>query len=192
MPVLALLVISMIAVIFVFVGQVNTLGPVVTMPFMLTYGAVDYSNFVLAMSCRKVPFGGPLDRDFVDEAGAERLSPHLPSTLSSSNSEYGAVESSKCDRASDEVLRRGHWSEKTGVKPQNEKSLDKNTVAEITSLASEIDDSTSLLGSGKMLHVWVLLISSISCYCSMVVVVVFMIVVFITVHVAVKVKNNWF
>ena len=31
----------------------NTLGPLVTMPFMLTYAAVDYAYFALAMSYDK-------------------------------------------------------------------------------------------------------------------------------------------
>jgi len=35
---------------FIFIGDVNTLGPVVTIPFLLTYAAVDYAYFVLAMS----------------------------------------------------------------------------------------------------------------------------------------------
>lgn len=33
--------------------QVNTLGPIVTMPFMLTYALVDYAYFTLAMSFDK-------------------------------------------------------------------------------------------------------------------------------------------
>ena len=49
-PVFALIVITLIALLFVFIGKVNTLGPIVTMPFMLTYAAVDYAYFVLAMS----------------------------------------------------------------------------------------------------------------------------------------------
>ncbi len=36
-----------------FLAQVNTLGPIVTMPFMLTYAAVDYCYFSLAMSFDK-------------------------------------------------------------------------------------------------------------------------------------------
>ena len=32
---------------FIFVGQLNTLGPVLTIPFLLTYASVDYANFIL-------------------------------------------------------------------------------------------------------------------------------------------------
>jgi len=35
---------------FIFIGDINTLGPVVTIPFLLTYAVVDYAYFVLAMS----------------------------------------------------------------------------------------------------------------------------------------------
>ena len=49
-PVFALVVITLISLLFVFIGKVNTLGPIVTMPFMLTYAAVDYAYFALAMS----------------------------------------------------------------------------------------------------------------------------------------------
>ena len=52
-PVFALIVITLIALLFIFIGNVNTLGPIVTMPFMLTYAAVDYSYFALAMSFDK-------------------------------------------------------------------------------------------------------------------------------------------
>ncbi len=49
----ALIVITLIALLFVFIGQVNTLGPIVTMPFMLTYATVDYAYFALAMSAER-------------------------------------------------------------------------------------------------------------------------------------------
>ena len=52
-PVYSLCVVTAITLIFIFVGDVNTLGPIVTMPFMLTYAAVDYCYFTLAMSFRK-------------------------------------------------------------------------------------------------------------------------------------------
>ncbi|XP_064652024.1 solute carrier family 12 member 8-like isoform X2 [Lineus longissimus] len=49
-PIFALLVITLISLLFIFIGEVNTLGPIVTMPFMLTYAAVNYAYFSLAMS----------------------------------------------------------------------------------------------------------------------------------------------
>ena len=50
LPVYALLVTTIITLIFIFVGKVNTLGPIVTLPFMLTYASVDYAYFSLVMS----------------------------------------------------------------------------------------------------------------------------------------------
>ena len=51
---------------FIFIGDINRLGPIVTMPFLLTYAFVDYAYFVLAMSFdyrRKCAPGGYLHDD---------------------------------------------------------------------------------------------------------------------------------
>ncbi|XP_064597612.1 solute carrier family 12 member 8-like [Liolophura sinensis] len=52
-PVYALVVIFLIVILFILVGQVNTLAPIVTTAFMMTYAAIDYSYFALAMSYDK-------------------------------------------------------------------------------------------------------------------------------------------
>ncbi|XP_005049671.1 PREDICTED: solute carrier family 12 member 8 [Ficedula albicollis] len=49
-PVAAICLTSLITMAFVFVGQVNVLAPIVTINFMLTYIAVDYSYFSLSLS----------------------------------------------------------------------------------------------------------------------------------------------
>ncbi|XP_068805219.1 solute carrier family 12 member 8 isoform X2 [Struthio camelus] len=49
-PVAAICLTSLITVAFVFIGQVNVLAPIVTINFMLTYIAVDYSYFSVSMS----------------------------------------------------------------------------------------------------------------------------------------------
>ncbi|KAG1670089.1 Solute carrier family 12 member 8 [Nymphon striatum] len=49
-PIVALAVIAVISLIFIMVGEMNTLGPIVTMPFLLTYAVVDYAYFSLAMT----------------------------------------------------------------------------------------------------------------------------------------------
>ncbi|XP_019378103.1 PREDICTED: solute carrier family 12 member 8 [Gavialis gangeticus] len=49
-PVAAICLTSLITMAFVFVGQVNVLAPIVTINFMLTYIAVDYSYFSVSMS----------------------------------------------------------------------------------------------------------------------------------------------
>ncbi|XP_078538565.1 solute carrier family 12 member 8 [Lissotriton helveticus] len=48
-PVAAIVLTSLLTMAFVFVGQVNVLAPIVTINFMLTYSAVDYSYFSLSM-----------------------------------------------------------------------------------------------------------------------------------------------
>lgn len=49
-PVAAICLTSLITLAFVFIGQVNVLAPIVTINFMLTYIAVDYSYFSVSMS----------------------------------------------------------------------------------------------------------------------------------------------
>ncbi|KAJ6665453.1 hypothetical protein lerEdw1_003294 [Lerista edwardsae] len=48
-PVAAICLTSLITMAFIFVGQVNVLAPIVTINFMLTYIAVDYSYFSVSM-----------------------------------------------------------------------------------------------------------------------------------------------
>ncbi|NXH42077.1 S12A8 protein, partial [Dicaeum eximium] len=49
-PVAAICLTSLITMAFVFIGQVNVLAPIVTICFMLTYIAVDYSYFSVSLS----------------------------------------------------------------------------------------------------------------------------------------------
>jgi hypothetical protein len=49
-PVVAILVMSVFSLVFICIGQLNTIAPVLTMPFMLTYAVVDYAYFALAMT----------------------------------------------------------------------------------------------------------------------------------------------
>ncbi|XP_067940048.1 solute carrier family 12 member 8-like [Watersipora subatra] len=49
-PVVSLTLVALISLLFICVGDVNFLAPIVTMPFLITYIAVDYAYFILAMS----------------------------------------------------------------------------------------------------------------------------------------------
>ena len=49
-PVIATVMIALISYVFIFVGHLNTLAVIVNMPFLLTYGALDYAYFAQAMS----------------------------------------------------------------------------------------------------------------------------------------------
>ncbi|XP_051715171.2 solute carrier family 12 member 8 isoform X1 [Oryctolagus cuniculus] len=56
-PVTAICLTSLVTMAFVLVGQVNILAPIVTINFMLTYVAVDYSYFSLSMDRCGLPRG---------------------------------------------------------------------------------------------------------------------------------------
>nr|XP_039333325.1 solute carrier family 12 member 8 isoform X1 [Saimiri boliviensis boliviensis] len=63
-PVAAICLTSLVTMAFVLVGQVNILAPIVTINFMLTYVAVDYSYFSLSMSsCSLPPVPEPVLRE---------------------------------------------------------------------------------------------------------------------------------
>lgn len=49
-PVYSMAVVALITVTFILVGKINTLAPVVTMPFLLTYASIDYAYFALAQT----------------------------------------------------------------------------------------------------------------------------------------------
>lgn len=50
MPIYAMLVVAVITLAFIIKGQINTLAPIVTMPFLLTYACMDYAYFALAQT----------------------------------------------------------------------------------------------------------------------------------------------
>ncbi|XP_026251429.2 solute carrier family 12 member 8 isoform X1 [Urocitellus parryii] len=63
-PVAAICLTSLVTMAFVLVGQVNVLAPIVTINFMLTYVAVDYSYFSLSMGpCSLPPVPEPVLRE---------------------------------------------------------------------------------------------------------------------------------
>ena len=53
MPINALVLITLVVLLFVLVGDVNTLAPIVTTAFMMCYTAINYAYFALAMSYDK-------------------------------------------------------------------------------------------------------------------------------------------
>ncbi|KAK7870096.1 hypothetical protein R5R35_011077 [Gryllus longicercus] len=86
-PVYSMAVVAVTIVTFILVGQINTLAPVVTMPFLLTYAAIDYSYFALAQT-----FDIQLRREERFRA-REFLSPTFASSPSGGGGGYGATES---------------------------------------------------------------------------------------------------
>lgn len=49
-PLYAMAVVASVTTAFIIVGDINTLAPIVTMPFLLTYACIDYSYFALAQT----------------------------------------------------------------------------------------------------------------------------------------------
>lgn len=49
-PLYAMAVVATVTTTFIIVGDINTLAPIVTMPFLLTYACIDYSYFALAQT----------------------------------------------------------------------------------------------------------------------------------------------
>lgn len=43
-------VVAAVSFTFIVVGEINTLAPIVTMPFLLTYACIDYAYFALAQT----------------------------------------------------------------------------------------------------------------------------------------------
>lgn len=49
-PIYAMGVVASVTIVFILVGDINFLAPIVTMPFLLTYACIDYSYFALAQT----------------------------------------------------------------------------------------------------------------------------------------------
>lgn len=49
-PLNAMILVAGIVIAFLLVGEINTLAPIVTMPFLFTYACIDYSYFALAQT----------------------------------------------------------------------------------------------------------------------------------------------
>jgi potassium/chloride transporter 8 len=49
-PLNAMTIVAIVIISFIMVGDINTLAPIVTMPFLLTYACIDYSYFALAQT----------------------------------------------------------------------------------------------------------------------------------------------
>ncbi|XP_057655206.1 solute carrier family 12 member 8 isoform X2 [Diorhabda carinulata] len=49
-PLYSMAVVAVVTFTFIFIGEINTLAPIVTMPFLLTYACIDYAYFALAQS----------------------------------------------------------------------------------------------------------------------------------------------
>ncbi len=159
-PVYALFVITVISLIFVFIGRVNTLGPIVTMPFMLTYAAVDYAYFALAMSFdkrnrREARFREAGDaRDLPPTFDKTALNGGLSPTPVVSAHTYGSIPGKQGQPDDlDNLFPERHHQDGRGVhrpinkgSPEQTPDTDIGIKSETTSMASEADQTAGLLG----------------------------------------------
>ncbi|CAH1776028.1 unnamed protein product [Owenia fusiformis] len=118
-PVFALIVITLIALVFIMIGQVNTLGPIVTMPFMITYAAVDYAYFSLAMS-----FDQRKKREarFHDSAGRSLLESTIIKAKSEGQSQNGG---GTVNYGTTDSKQTGSTTAADTTRPQKSSDLDK-------------------------------------------------------------------
>lgn len=49
-PIVGICVVAVVTLLFILVGHINSLAPVVTLPFLMTYAAINYAYFSLSMS----------------------------------------------------------------------------------------------------------------------------------------------
>ncbi|EFA10925.1 solute carrier family 12 member 8 [Tribolium castaneum] len=49
-PLYSMAVVAIVTLTFIMIGEINTLAPIVTMPYLLTYACIDYSYFALAQT----------------------------------------------------------------------------------------------------------------------------------------------
>ncbi|KAM6397297.1 solute carrier family 12 member 8 isoform 1-T2 [Pluvialis apricaria] len=89
-PVAAICLTSLITMAFVFIGQVNVLAPIVTINFMLTYIAVDYSYFSVSLSYNVQQ---KLDETQMENARPAHSSQPLIFNKPSSRAADGAIQS---------------------------------------------------------------------------------------------------
>lgn len=80
MPLYSMAVVAIVTFAFIFIGEINTLAPIVTMPFLLTYAAIDYAYFALAQTFdiqhqREQRFHRPKVQYSSDDSDLDRLFP---------------------------------------------------------------------------------------------------------------------
>ncbi len=88
-PVNALILFSIVTFLFIMIGKINVLAPIVTIPFLLTYATVEYAYFSLAMT-----FDIQIMRESRFMANAEVSSPTFDTSgkiKSTKHTDYGSV-----------------------------------------------------------------------------------------------------
>lgn len=105
-PVNALILFSIVTFIFIMIGKINVLAPIVTIPYLLTYATVEYAYFSLAMT-----FDLQILRESRFMASAEVSSPTFDTSgkiKSTKHLNYGSVKSNDLDRLFPERVQTQH------------------------------------------------------------------------------------
>lgn len=89
-PIYSLVVIAIVTLTFIVIGKINTLAPIVTMPFLLTYACMDYAYFALAQT---FDLRHSREQRFSTQTPTFEQNPGLPSSQSNNHIETNDLDS---------------------------------------------------------------------------------------------------
>ncbi|XP_046637935.1 solute carrier family 12 member 8-like [Daphnia pulicaria] len=113
-PVYALMVAASVTLLFIWVGQLNTLAPIVTMPFLLTYATIDYAYFALAQSFN---IQQAREERFRQQASTKTLTAGGPSTSYGSTTAPSRFDSGDLDELFPERVHHRSPSRELSLSP---------------------------------------------------------------------------
>ena len=138
-PYIAAISVAGIAMAFIMIGNLNALAPIVTMPFLLTYAAIDYAYFKLAMSYDLRQKQKLADRSPTGRVQDKLASPSSKLMSLQLGGNYGSADTDKHDfgsvRFSPDLTEKDDSKEKENV--------DKDQCAEVSDGDNKIPLETS-------------------------------------------------
>ncbi|CAN7988875.1 unnamed protein product [Ixodes hexagonus] len=134
-PVVALVLFALVTFLFILVGEVNTLAPIVTIPFLLTYACVEYAYFSMAMTYDMQRRRNDRFRQQACLIRAQAADTHKSPTAAS----YGAVTDAKGPAGDLDQLFPERVHDQTVVSPR-----DPSTVTSTESPVTSPDEHSSI------------------------------------------------
>ncbi|XP_054162328.1 solute carrier family 12 member 8-like [Oppia nitens] len=113
-PIYALILFSLVTLVFIMIGNINMLAPIVTIPYLMTYATVEYAYFSLAMT-----FDIQIHRESRFMASAYCTSPTFDKSKKSKHSDYGSVKSNDLDKLFPERVQTKHIKVKRQISSQS-------------------------------------------------------------------------